>query len=105
AGSAITFQSRTRLTPPKRSAIWRPILDTSLIKVNPGSTNRSPVPPLKDFAGSVAIVVSSCDAFFDAWRPFVFFFQKYWPDCPFETHLIVNRLRVESKIVRPIAVG
>jgi len=73
--------------------------------VNPGSTNRSPVPPLKDFAGSVAIVVSSCDAFFDAWRPFVFFFQKYWPDCPFETHLIVNRLRVESKIVRPIAVG
>lgn len=34
------------------------------------------MPELKDFAGSVAVVVSSCDAFFDAWRPFVFFFES-----------------------------
>ena len=27
------------------------------------------MPELKDFASSVAIIVSSCDAFFDAWRP------------------------------------
>ena len=61
--------------------------------------------PLKDFANSVAIVVSSCDAFFDAWRPFVFFFRKHWSDCPFPIFLIVNRLRVRSNIVQPIAVG
>lgn len=63
------------------------------------------MPELNDFASSVAIVVSSCDAFFDAWRPFVFFFRKYWNDCPFPIFLIVNRLRVRSKLVQPITVG
>jgi hypothetical protein len=63
------------------------------------------MPELKDFASSVAIVVSSCDAFFDAWRPFVFFFRKHWSDCPFPIFLIVNRLRVRSDILQPIAVG
>ena len=60
---------------------------------------------LKDFAGSVAIVVSSCDAFFDAWRPFVFFFRKFWPDCPFPVYLIVNKLEVRSRFIRSIRVG
>jgi hypothetical protein len=63
------------------------------------------MPELKAFASSVAVVVSSCDSFFDAWRPFVFFFRKYWPDCPFPIFLIVNRLRIRSAIVQPIAVG
>lgn len=63
------------------------------------------MPELKDFASSVAIVVSSCDAFFDAWRPFVFFFRKHWGDCPFPAYLIVNRLRVRSSVFQPIAVG
>lgn len=63
------------------------------------------MPELKAFASSVAIVVSSCDAFFDAWRPFVFFFRKHWSDCPFPVHLIVNRLRVRSNIIQPISVG
>src|SRR5437588_11165857 len=63
------------------------------------------MPELKDFAGSVAVVVSSCDASFDAWRPFVFFFRKYWSDCPFPIFLIVNRLRVYSKFLQPITVG
>jgi len=63
------------------------------------------MPELKDFASSVAIVVSSCDAFFDAWRPFVFFFRKHWNDCPFPAFLIVNRLRVRSNFIQPIPVG
>jgi hypothetical protein len=63
------------------------------------------MPQLKDFASSVAVVVSSCDAFFDAWRPFVFFFRKHWADCPFPIFLIVNELPVRSQFVRPIAVG
>jgi hypothetical protein len=61
--------------------------------------------PLREHAGSVAIVVSSCDAFFDAWRPFAFFFRKYWPDCPFPVHLIVNELQVKSNVVHALAVG
>jgi hypothetical protein len=63
------------------------------------------MPELKAFSSSVAIVVSSCDAFFDAWRPFVFFFRKHWGDCPFPVHLITNRLRVRSNIVQAIPVG
>ena len=60
---------------------------------------------LKDFSGSVAIVVSSCDKFFDAWRPFAFFFRKFWPDCPFPVYLIVNQLRVRSTWIQAINVG
>lgn len=63
------------------------------------------MPELKAFASSVAIVVSSCDAFFDAWRPFAFFFRKHWSDCPFPVYLIVNRLRVRSNILQPVQVG
>jgi len=63
------------------------------------------MPELKAFASSVAVVVSSCDPFFDAWRPFAFFFRKNWADCPFPIYLIVNRLRVRSKVVQPISVG
>ncbi len=37
----------------------------------------SPMKRLEDFAGSIAIVVSSCDAFFDCWRPFAFFFRSF----------------------------
>lgn len=60
---------------------------------------------LEEFAGSVAIVVSSCDAFFDCWQPFAAFFRKFWSDCPFHVHLIVNELPVRSSFIRPIAVG
>ncbi len=63
------------------------------------------MPQLKDFTDSVAIVVSSCDAFFDVWHPFTFFFHKFWGDCPFQTFLIVNELRIRSRVVTPIAVG
>ncbi len=60
---------------------------------------------LQDFASSVAIVVSSCDAFFDAWRPFYFFFRKFWPECPFRSYLIVNGLRIRCERMQAIAVG
>ena len=53
----------------------------------------------------IAIVVSSCDAFFDCWRPFAFFFRKHWPHCPFPVYLILNQLQIRSEFIRPIAVG
>ncbi len=68
------------------------------------STSEDPRAP-RDFTRSVAIVVSSCDAFFDAWRPFTFFLRKYWPDCPLPVYLITNELRVRSAIIQPLAVG
>jgi hypothetical protein len=63
------------------------------------------MPELKNFAGSVAVMVSSCDAFFDAWAPFAAFLRKFWTDCPFEIFLIVNHLRVRSDLLKSIAVG
>lgn len=53
----------------------------------------------------VSVLVSSCDAFFDAWRPFTFFFRKFWPDCPFNVYLITNHLDVRSDFIRAIRVG
>lgn len=60
---------------------------------------------LKDFADSVAILVSSCDVFFDVWRPFTYFFARFWPDCPFKTFLTVNELSVRSGRIEPLTVG
>ena len=60
---------------------------------------------LKDFAPSVAIVVSSCDPFFDSWKPFAFFSRKFWPTCPFATFLVTNQLRVRSTALQAISVG
>lgn len=61
--------------------------------------------PLDRFAGSVSIVVSSCDAFFDCWRPFAFFFRKFWPACPFPVYLIVNQLTIRSRFIHAVPVG
>jgi hypothetical protein len=60
---------------------------------------------LDQFSDSIAIVVSSCDAFFDCWKPFAFFFRKFWSDCPFPVYLIVNELQIRSRFIQPIAVG
>ncbi len=60
---------------------------------------------LTDFRKSVAVVVSSCDAFFDAWQPFNAFLKKFWPDCPLEIFLLTNHLKVRSLRMRSIAVG
>lgn len=63
------------------------------------------MPALDDFEKSVAIIVSSCDAFFDAWRPFNSFMRRFWPDCPFEIFLITNELQVRSSRVLALPVG
>lgn len=60
---------------------------------------------LRDFAGDVSVVVSSCDAFFDAWRPFAFFFRKFWPDCPFPVYLVTDHLDVRSASIRALPLG
>jgi hypothetical protein len=60
---------------------------------------------LNEFKGSIAIVVSSCDAFFDAWRPFAAFLQKFWSDCPLDIFLVTNKLDLRSSRIRALQVG
>jgi hypothetical protein len=63
------------------------------------------VADLNNFADSVAIVVSSCDGFFDAWRPFFHLFRKFWPCCPLPVYLITNELRARSAHVTALQLG
>jgi hypothetical protein len=42
---------------------------------------------------TTAIIVSSCDAYSDAWEPFFTLLFRYWPDCPYPIHLISNKQR------------
>lgn len=37
-----------------------------------------------------AVLVPSCDAYADLWRPFFTLFWRHWADCPFPVHLGVN---------------
>ncbi len=60
---------------------------------------------LEEFKSSVAILVSSCDAFFDAWQPFSAFLQKFWNDCPLEIFLLTNELAIRSPRMRALALG
>jgi hypothetical protein len=61
--------------------------------------------PLHKYADQVAVVISSCDAFFDVWRPFAFFLRQSWAGCPLRILLIVNELRISSRTITPLAVG
>ena len=49
-----------------------------------------------------SVVVSSCDAYQDAWEPFFTLFFKYWPDCPFPVYLIANKLKYNDSRVTTI---
>ena len=54
---------------------------------------------------TLAILVSSFDGFSDAWGPFFHAFHKYWPDCPYRSHIVTNYERSNDPSVTTIAVG
>ena len=51
------------------------------------------------------IIISSCDAYSDAWGPFFTLFFRYWPDCPFPVYLISNYKEYRDPRIIPIKVG
>lgn len=53
----------------------------------------------------VAILVPSCDAYADTWKPFFHFFYKAWPDCPFDVYLGTNHLDFDHPGVKVIKAG
>ncbi len=52
-----------------------------------------------------AVLVSSCDAFEDIWKPFFTLFFRYWPDCPFKVYLLNNYKKIDFPGVEVINVG
>jgi hypothetical protein len=39
---------------------------------------------------SVALMITSCDAYKDCWKPMFFSLDKYWPDCEYPRYLVTN---------------
>lgn len=38
----------------------------------------------------VAIMITSCDAYKDCWKPMIFSLDKYWPDCEWPRYVVTN---------------
>lgn len=56
-------------------------------------------------AHNCCVVITSCDAYHDAWDPFLQFFDRYWPDCPWPAWLITNKRTVQHSHVQTFATG
>ncbi len=54
---------------------------------------------------SCAVVVMSCDAYRDLWKPFFTLFWRYWPDCPFPIYFGTNAGSYEDSRVVTVALG
>ncbi len=52
-----------------------------------------------------AVLVSSCDKYYDLWKPFFTLFFRYWPDCPYPVYLSTNHRIYDHTGVKTIAVG
>ncbi len=51
------------------------------------------------------LLISSCDAYSDAWFPFFTLLRRYWPDCPFPIYLLSNDRTVDINRVHSITLG
>lgn len=50
--------------------------------------------------GDCALVISSCDAYEDLWRPFFFLLDKYWPDWSFPVYLVTEKKQPKIRGVK-----
>jgi hypothetical protein len=53
----------------------------------------------------INLLVISCDAYRDLWRPFFTLLFRRWPDCPFRVVLGSNEARFDDPRVTPLPVG
>ena len=54
---------------------------------------------------SLSIIVSSCDKFKDCWHPFIFAFNKAWPDCRYNKFIISNYETIDDSDFRFLQIG
>ena len=52
-----------------------------------------------------AILILSCDKFYDVWNPLTYSFHRYWADCPFDIYLMSNFKVFEDSLIKNIRVG
>jgi len=53
----------------------------------------------------MTVVVCSCDAYSDLWRPFFTLFFRHWSDCPWNIVLMSNESRFTHPLVETMCVG
>ena len=53
----------------------------------------------------LAIVVQSCDKYYDLWDPFYKMFFKYWSDCPFPIYHVSESKTYDHQSVKPFITG
>jgi len=58
-----------------------------------------------DNTRACAVLVPSCDKYSDLWEPFFRCFWRFWPDCPFDVHLLSNHCGLSHAKVRSLKVG
>lgn len=56
----------------------------------------------KTLSSECALLVISCDAYSDLWKPFFCLLSRYWPDCPFDKFLGSDTLSYNDSGVRPL---
>jgi len=56
-------------------------------------------------AADVPLLVVSCDAYSDLWKPFFELFRRRWPDCPFRVYLGTNEKDFDDDRVTVFRVG
>lgn len=45
---------------------------------------------------NISIIVNSCDAFADCWKPFIHSIKKEWDDCPWPVYIISNNQEIDT---------
>lgn len=56
-------------------------------------------------SSDTAFIVVSCDKYSDLWSPFFKSFNKYWPDCPFDTYLVSNHQDFSAPELSVLKIG
>lgn len=54
---------------------------------------------------STAFIVLTCDNYSDLWPMFVYFTDKYWPDCPYDKYFVTNNRSIPTSSFEFIKIG
>jgi hypothetical protein len=52
-----------------------------------------------------SLIVLSCDKFYDTWKPLIYSFKRYWPNCPINRYFLTNKKSCVSNFFLNVKVG
>lgn len=53
----------------------------------------------------LAVIISSCDAYSDAWQPFFTLFFRYWTDFPYQLYLVTESKQYDDERVKTLTIS